>query len=382
MKLGITDDRPRVAIVVTAGQTASIFVLNFAKYVAMQGYEVTILADGIERFSQKIGEGKLSQVPVAMERNPHLVRDLRSLILLTREIKKINPHVLTYATPKASLLTSIVGFMLRVPIRVYQVWGLRLETVHGPGRMILAGFEKITSFFSTKVLANSPSLANKYREFKLNVGRPVDTLGRGSSHGVDLKWFSKDSSFPSLDDETTTFLNNEPESLVVGFVGRLHKDKGIDTLLDAIRELHTAGYALRLMLVGGDEGAKLDLSGGLEEITLLVGRVGDTRPYYASMDVLVLPSRREGFPNVVLEASAMAIPAIVSDGTGVVDSVINGVTGLIVPVNDATSLAQAILSFAVERDLKVKYGDASRSNVEMFFDQEKIWRKTLHYLIK
>lgn len=187
----------KIAIIVTVEETAANFVFDFATHIAEQGHDVSVIASGGERVPRKVGRGSLTYLPVSMERDPHPFLDLKSLAVLGWQLRKIKPDVLTYATPKASLLGSIAGFLLRIPVRVYQVWGLRLETVEGPRRRLLALLEQVTSFLSTGILANSNSLAQRYRELGLNAGRPVDMLGRGSSHGVDVDRFSRAAPDPS-----------------------------------------------------------------------------------------------------------------------------------------------------------------------------------------
>lgn len=372
----------KIAIIVTVEETAANFVFDFATHIAEQGHDVSVIASGGERVPRKVGRGSLTYLPVSMERDPHPFLDLKSLAVLGWQLRKIKPDVLTYATPKASLLGSIAGFLLRIPVRVYQVWGLRLETVEGPRRRLLALLEQVTSFLSTGILANSNSLAQRYRELGLNAGRPVDMLGRGSSHGVDVDRFSRAAPDPSPGPAGEKKQRVAGNNLTVGFVGRLHPDKGIDTLLDAVRLLKDQGLEVNLVLVGGDEGAELDLGGGLEHHTTLVGSVDDPRPYYAAMDVLVLPSLREGFPNVVLEAAAMSVPAVVSDGTGVVDSVVDGVTGVVVPKSDPAALAAAIRRLAEDQALREQMGESARQWVEEHFDKHQVWERTLNYLVR
>lgn len=380
MKAPIMGQPIKLTFIVTAKITANTFVSKFARFAAENGFDVTVIADGVDRSRQAVGRGFLSYVPVSMVREPHIVRDLKSLILLYSELRKSKPDIITYATPKASLLGAFVGFTLRVPRRVYQVWGLRLETTRGLNRKILAVMERLTSILSTRVLANSESLASRYRAMGLNQARNVDVLGYGSSHGVDLEYFSKDSPILELDFHSRDFLAEKNKQLTIGFVGRLHPDKGIDVLLDAVELIKASGLNINLLLIGEDEGAefKSALEPGIDYIK--ISHVADVRPYYLVMDVLVLPSLREGFPNVVLEAAAMSVPAIVSNGTGVVDSVIHGETGFIIPVGDSEALAQALTKFVADSELKLDLGAAARRRVEECFSQEEVWERTLNYL--
>lgn len=377
----LNNKRKSIAIVVTIGATAKNFVFGFARYLAERGFEVTVLADGLDDTTSNIGQGVLSTRSIAMVRDPSPVNDLKSLVSLIKTLKQISPDILLYGTPKASLLTATAGWLLRVPTRVYQLWGLRLETVTGLKRVMLSGFESLISRFSTKILANSQSLADSFTNLKLNSGKKVDVIGEGSSHGVDLGKFTTDIVFDSVDEVTRKFVDSRPNALVVGFVGRLHEDKGINTLLESVRLVRAQGMKVNLLLIGSDEGAEIGLNHENDTDTLLVGRVEDPRPYYSIMDLIVLPSLREGFPNVILESAAMKVPAVVSDGTGVVDSVVDGETGLVIPVGDARGFADAIRKLAVDSELRVQMGIQSRARVEKYFEQKDVWLNTLNYVL-
>ncbi len=370
----------RIALVVTTGRTAHGFVSGFANFLASRNNEVFVLAGAVEDIEDIQGEGA-HYVPLPFERDPHPVKDLRSLVLLIRALRAIRPDVVAYATPKASLLTAVASFALRVPRRVYQLWGLRLETVGGMRRSVLCLAERLTSCLSSAIIANSPSLAAAYTRLGLNCGRQVEVVGAGSSHGVDLQRFSRKAEVPKLDDATKEYLENH-QGLRIGFVGRMHPDKGVDTLLDAAEGCRRSGTDVAVILVGGDEGFDWErhlADGGVA--ARVVGRVSDPRPYYEAMDVLVLPSRREGFPNVVLEAAAMGVPAIVSDATGAIDSVVHGVTGLVVPVGDSAALTIALSSLAHDPLLRSELGTRARDRAEKHFDQAAVWRKNAHALL-
>lgn len=371
----------RILLVVTSGLTAKAFVLGFARYLASLGHSVGVIADSLGAESTSLEPVQL--IGVQMKRDPTPVGDIRSLIQLIREVRSFSPDVIAYATPKAALLASIVGRFLRVPVRIYQLWGLRLETVSGWRRQLLAIAERVTSHNSTSVLANSQSLADMYLELRLSGTTPVRTLGEGSSHGVDLDHFSPSADLPPLDTRTSAFLKAH-SGLTVGFVGRLHPDKGLDTLLEAAAQCGGEGTQLRIILVGSDEGADHgDHLGALPNTvsTHLVGRISDPRPYYAAMDVLVLVSRREGFPNVVLEAAAMGVPAIVSDATGAVDSVANGETGMVVPVDDAPALANCLTKLAADRAVLQEMGSRARAHVERAFSQDVVWARHANFFV-
>ncbi|AGG65767.1 glycosyltransferase family 4 protein [Corynebacterium callunae] len=371
-----------LVIVVTAKMTAETFVMKFATYIAQKGYRVTVIADGLNKEKVIVDNGVLEQVPVQMEREPAPLRDFKSLRNLIATLRDLQPDILIYATPKASLLTSIAGLYLKIPERIYQIWGLRLETTSGLKKFVLKIMEKMTSLGSTKILANSRSLANRYQELNLNLGKEINVVGKGSSHGVDLEFFANDRPTPGLNTEVSDFLAKTQGMIKLGFVGRLHPDKGISTLVEAAEICAINGLKISLIFVGGDEGAGIKLPEHPNLSYITVGHTSDVRPYYSIMDILVLPSLREGFPNVVLEAAAMGVPAIVSDGTGVVDSVVDCETGLIFPVGNSLALAEAIQELAKDPQLLKKMGSMGRKWVESYYSQENVWIKTLEYYLK
>lgn len=365
----------KIVFVVTSWTTANRFVSGFARHLADLGHEVTLMSSGREDIPPTVdGTQSLKWKSVVMKREPNLPADFSSLVRLTRELRQLQPDILVYATPKASLLSAIAGTLARVPKRIYQLWGLRLETIKGPLRAVLGMTEKLTSILSTSVLANSPSLKRKYVELGLAPASKVEVLGRGSSHGVDLEYFSVSATMTSLDSATRHFLDSGT-GLTIGFVGRMHPDKGIDTLVQAaILSATRSGKALRLVFVGRDEGALPALSSRELPPSLRVhwtGEVSDPRPYLREFDVIALLSAREGFPNVVLEAAAMGVPAIVSNATGAMDSVVHGATGFVLRSNKPSELADLIDGTQIAT-LK-KMGDSAREYVREHFEQKAVW---------
>jgi glycosyltransferase involved in cell wall biosynthesis len=171
------------------------------------------------------------------------------------------------------------------------------------------------------------------------------------------------------------------EDPVVGFVGRLVADKGIHELLDAFarvrRELPTA----KLLLVGGELGGEA-LDAELVRRTDAVGIVKvrattELTPLYLRMNVLAFPSHREGFPNVPLEAAACEVPVVGARATGVVDAVVDGVTGALVPVGDAEALASAVLRYLRDGALAREHGRAGRKRVATFYSRARVWQAWL-----
>jgi glycosyltransferase involved in cell wall biosynthesis len=300
--------------------------------------------------------------------------------ILVRE----RPSLLVYGTPKAALLGAVAGTLTRAPVRVYVLHGLRLETLPGLRRGWMAVIEWFVMRLSTRVVAVSACLRELVIESRL-VARPkIQVLGHGSSNGIDGTRFVRSSA--SAQHRERIELTVDPGDFVYVFLGRLTSDKGIDDLIDAFQVVRADRDNQRLLLVG-------DIEGSTEERQRLIARIEcapgvlhhgyrtDVREVLSSCDCLVLPSYREGLPNVLLEAAALALPVIASNATGVRDIVEDQRTGLIVPVHDTGLLAAAM------RDVRDAYPQAraraerARAHVSLRFERTAVWNHWLTFFI-
>lgn len=163
---------------------------------------------------------------------------------------------------------------------------------------------------------------------------------------------------------------------VFGFVGRITKDKGVNELLEAFLSIEDA----KLLMVGKEEGAST-LNQRIYNVSMensniiFVGQVKDVEKYYAALDVLILPSYREGFGNVIIEAAAMGTPAIVSNIPGPIDAVEIGKTALVVNKKDTDSLLEAMKK--IQRMDYIEMGVQAEQFAREKFDSETLCRKIL-----
>lgn len=373
----MNDSGLHICFVVTSDLTAGSFLRSYASEIQRQGHRLTIVCSPGPGTAGFDGLATVHSLP--MRRQPSPFADAVALLRLTRLFRKLRPDIVVYATPKASLLSSISASLAGLKVRVYELWGLRMETAVGAPAAVLRALERVTIRLSSSVVPNSPSLAARARELGVLGTKVPVLLGEGSSHGVDLEYFSRSALRPEVDAGTRRFLD-ETEGFTVGFVGRLHPDKGIDVLLDAVQLCLLEGHHIRAILVGGDEGAELpDLSGMHAHV---VGQVEDTRPYLAQMDVIVLMTLREGFPNVILEAASMEIPAIVADSTGSVDSVHDGRTGYVVPVGDRRAVADRIQSLLNDPALREAMGREARARVERNYSKDEVCKLHVDFYVR
>jgi glycosyltransferase involved in cell wall biosynthesis len=216
---------------------------------------------------------------------------------------------------------------------------------------------------------------------RLCTATKITVLGSGSSNGVDTSVRPIPTAVAAIEKA----LGLESAVFVVGFVGRISDDKGIETLLAAARLLHDTDETVRVLLIGAEEPRgvlmkSLMATGTDPALVTSVGVVADPTPYYAVMDVLCLPTRREGFPNVVLEAAVQGVPTVTTTATGSVDAVLDRVTGLLIQPDDPVALADALRLLRVNREWSEQLGSTAKARAVDLFNRELVWRRTEKYI--
>ncbi|MFJ8896231.1 glycosyltransferase family 4 protein [Leifsonia sp. NPDC102414] len=371
----MTARRPRIVLGVTVDLSLRLMA-GFPQFLAERGWDVHVVCSPGTRLDALNGVDGVTVHPLTMAREPSPLSDLRSLIAWVRLLRRLRPDVISVGTPKAGLLGGIAGRLTKVPGRVYMLRGLRLETSTGASRRIFTFLERLTIRSATKTLAVSASLASRAVELKLASPDAITVLGDGSSNGIDVDAFERSLPSPETLDRLRAELVLSTETPVVGFVGRLTEDKGLLVLSAAVERLANQGTAFQLLIVGGVEGdaSVADLippSPGITTVT--TGFVNDPERYYPLMDVLCLPTLREGFPNVVLEAAAAGVPTVTTTATGAVDSVVDGQTGIVVPVGDAEALADGLRRVIADQALRQRFGAAAKLRARERFDRSVVW---------
>lgn len=372
--------KPVAVVTSSIPRTLDLFHREMIRQLKAQGYDVCVVSTR-DPWLDRIAQGQGVRVrALDMTRTISVGADLVALAKWLRVLCRERPELIVSQTPKASLLSQVAGKMYGVPRRLYFVGGLRLEGAQGKRRVLLSVMERITVWAATETVVNSTSLAQRYHDLRLAPSAKVRQTYPGSSHGVDAEHFRPQVPDPWLAEE----LGLEIGVPVIGFVGRLTRDKGIDTLLDAVSRLGAAGTPVQLLVVGPQD--EVDSAGYLQRLratdsrVVTVDWVDDVRPYMALMNVHVLPSIREGFPNVVLEAGAMGIPTVTTDATGAVDSVRHGETGLVVRTGDAEAMAEAVATLLADPETARRYGEAAREWVSTSFHPVQVVKSLLAFM--
>ncbi|WP_322750727.1 MULTISPECIES: glycosyltransferase family 4 protein [unclassified Frankia] len=361
----------------TVPMSARILLRGQLANMRNRGYSVTLVSSpGPDLWTTAQREG-VSVVPVHMERQITPLTDLRTLRELIRVLRKEKPTITKVGTPKAGLLGGLAAVAAGVPCRVYVLHGLRLETATGPKRALLWGAERVACLSAHRVLCVSPSLLREAERLRLLPRGKGVLLGNGTSNGVDSSRFAPTEELLRAAKLLREKFRIPEDAKVIGFVGRLTGDKGVVELLAAHRILQQRFPSLFLLLVGEPDPDDPLPAGTASMLTapgvIQAGWLADTAPTYHVMDVLALPTYREGFPGVPLEAAAAGRPAVTTSATGAVDSVVNGLTGYVVAPRDATALADALGRLLADPELAHRMGRNGQERVRRDFDRQVIW---------
>ncbi len=329
---------------------------------------------------ERITEREKTQIyEIPMSREIDLVNDLQSLYSLIKLLKKIDPTLVNASTPKAGFLGMFAAVVARIPVRVYQQRGLRLETTKGIKRIILMLIERLIMFGAHYVVCNSHSLMERCEQLKLAPNHKLQVLGNGSSNGVDIERFT-----PGVNLSLRQSLGIDDDKYVLGFVGRLTRDKGIEHLWTAFEALNAQNNCFHLLLVGPfEEGDALsaDLVKCLHSHpnVTITGFVNETPSYYQVMDVFVFPSLREGFPNALLEAASSGLPTVGFNVTGTKDAIVHDKTGYLAPAGDVNHLVEKIIFLHANHDFAEQMGLAGRQRCVKLFSQHAVWQNWIDF---
>jgi glycosyltransferase involved in cell wall biosynthesis len=343
------------------------------------GFSVTVVSSPGELLTCTAALEGVRSVAIPIHRGIAPVADLISLVRLWLLIGRLQPDMVEFSTPKAGLLGTLAAWLRGVPRRVYMLRGLKLEAATGLKRRILLAAERLAARCAHVVLCNSRSLRDQAQALRIGPESRLRLLGEGSSNGVDTGHFSPGPSVVRLG------LRLPQKAKVVGFVGRLTRDKGLPELIDAFDQILEREPDAHLLLVGWFDNGEDELPSSLRDRIIahprihFAGYVPDPLPFYRAMDVMVLPTWREGFPNVVLEAAATGIPVVTTLSTGSRDSVVPEVTGLLIPPGYPEAITEAVCKLLADPDRARRMGRAARAWVIEHYVDEHVMRLTSNF---
>ena len=343
-----------------------------------KGYEEHIICSPSKEIDEYAKRKKFKYAEEHITRSISPLADLQSILKVCKYIKRNSISVIVGHTPKGALIAMTSGFIARAPKRIYFRHGLVYETSKGLKRFILKTVDRFCGLLATKIVCVSPSVMEVSLKDKLGPKSKHLILGNGTCNGVDTERFDKN----NFNTESINQLKHKYQiqsNFVIGYVGRLVRDKGIIELVEAFIKFNQTFETSKLLLVGmfEDRDALPELTKSLIKThpdIICTGYINNAEvdAHYALFDVFILPSYREGFPTVILEASSMELPVLTTNATGCVDAIIPNKTGLRIE-NNAESIFEALEKIHNDPQLAKNLGEFGRQHILENYKQEKVW---------
>lgn len=356
--------KQRICIVVSSTMTVNAFLVEPIKILGKHYHVYLVVNGNSEDITPDLAD--MTVLPVSLERKISPLKDLLALFRLFCICRKYRFDAVHSVTPKAGLLAMLASFLAGVTFRVHIFTGQVWATRRGFSRWLVKQMDCLIAALATDVLVDSVS----QRRFLMDEGVVSPTkssvLAKGSISGVDTSRFKPDVEARS---KIRREFFIEESDIVFLFIGRLNRDKGVVDLATAYAGMENENT--RLLIVGPDEGSireemEAGLNGCLERVHF-VGFSSNPEVYMAAADVLCLPSYREGFGSVIIEAAAVGIPAIGSRIYGVEDAILEGQSGLLFEAGNVVELKDCMEEMAADDGARKRLGDVARKRaIEQF----------------
>jgi glycosyltransferase involved in cell wall biosynthesis len=371
-----SDQQPLVVLGITHPQSC-LLLSGRVRGLRQAGFRVRLVCSPGAMLNRFAAEEGIETSAIPMRRGISPLLDGIALVRLWWLLVRLRPDLTEFSTPKAGLLGNLAALLACVPVRIYLLRGLKLETSSGLRRRVLLAAERLAAWSAHHVLCNSPSLESEAVALRLAPEAKFKRIGDGSSNGVDTQRFAPGQC------NLRQQVGIASDAPVIGFVGRLTRDKGIPELMEAFESVLRVEPRARLLLIGwfdaSEDALDLSLQRAIENHRGVVcaGFQQDTAPWYRAMDMMVLPTLREGFPNAVLEAAASGLPVITTLATGARDAVVPEVTGLLVPPGYPEAISEAILQLLRDKPRRRAMGAAARRWAVERFSEERVMHLTV-----
>lgn len=332
-------------------------------------FDVIVVGQNVTQFAKTYPDIKFINLNIS--RKISYLADICAVIGLIKIIIKYKPHIIHSLMPKASLISALAGFLCRVPVRLHTFTGQVWATKHGLSKYFLRKFDSLVNVLNTECLTDSSSQSDfLYENGITSKGKPLPVLIKGSLSGVDISRFShknlaNDANKLKLD------LNLNSSHFVFAYIARKTVDKGALDMLEAFHITYLKHNLARLLFIGPDEdglidGLKLNRSelfaGVIEK-----GSVSNHEIYLSISNVLCLPSHREGFGSIVIDAAALGIPTIGTKIPGLLDSIVDNETGILAELGDVATFADLMLN-SIEHPARFEsFGANAKARVDKYF---------------
>jgi glycosyltransferase involved in cell wall biosynthesis len=365
-----------VVHICTIGIVPRLFLIDHFRRQRAAGFEVVLMCcdDEDSRYAAQAGGARL--IPVAVKQGVALFWDLFAIFRLRRALRAMRPGIVDMHCTKAGFVGAIASWLARVPIRIYHNHGMVLLSATGLTRAVFRVVESTACRLSTRVVY----VAGSNMEDAIAAGvcrrEKATVLGPGTISGVDtVKFDPRINAARGL--ELRRAAGIPDAAWICGFVGRIVPHKGIETILEAWRLLPPEILANAYLCIFGGLGesrmyALVEEAAAQNLHVKYLGFSNEMPAWYSTMSMLVQPSWHEGWGYNVLESACSGVPAVGTRISATIDAIVDGKTGLLVPVKDPTAMAQAIIRLLSDADLRLRLGAAARERAVREFSQESI----------
>lgn len=371
----------KICIVTTLWSSINNWIKPFLNEYHKRGIDVTIVCNMDDAYEKELKSQYpfVHTHPILFPRGINAMGSVKSIWHLYKFIRKEKFDLVQYSTPNASMYGAVASKMAGVPVRLYCQWGMVYVTMHGLKRTIFKNIERMVCRFSTNVQPDSYGNLKFCRKQGLYDENKSCVIWNGSAKGLDLSAFDV-SHKEEYAEEIKAKYGIKEEEPVIGFVGRLGREKGCHELFRAFQQVKKEFPKAKLLFVGPIEKEEtiepemLQYFRTCDDI-IKTGRVSHVEKYTSAMDIFVLPSYREGFGMGVVEASAMQVPVVVTKYPGPSSAMEDGISGYSVPVGDVEQLTNIILSLLRNPQEARQIGKMGRKFVEERFEQKQFIEK-------
>lgn len=375
----------KICIVSTSARMLWVFYRDLIKTCKDEFCNVTVVTSDMQELDNLTKYSNCNCLKVGIKRNITIIDDIKCIFKLYRYFSQNKFKIIHSHTPKGGLVAMISAYLAKVPIRIYTAHGLPIETAKGLKKILLKMADKVTCKCANHVLAVSPSLKEAMIKNRVCKRSKIKVLADGSACGVNLNYFNDDENFKNYRNEMRNKLGIDEGTVIFGFVGRLGPEKGANELIEAFIRLKKIRNVF-LLIVGepetlhGNLNNKInDIINSKSEIFFENKHIENIKQYYAAMDVVVLPSWREGFGMSLAEAGALGIPTIASDATGCKDIIDDNNTGLLFQMKNSDELFSRMLKFCDNPDLRLLFGNNAKQRIKKYFDSKNLINEHLKF---
>jgi glycosyltransferase involved in cell wall biosynthesis len=367
------EESAHIVLVTAVPMTLQFFMRPHLSAIAAV-YRTTAMCNGDAEAMKALLPAGVHFRSINIERKISLISDVVAVFKLIKVFRELKPALVHSITPKAGLLTMIAGWFTRIPLRVHIFTGQVWVTKQGFSRSILKACDLIIARLATHVLADSPSQRRFLIEENIVSRDNIQVLADGSIAGVDSERFK-----PDLDARlhVRQDWNIPQDANVILFLGRLTRDKGVLDLINAFIAIAKEKDNMYLLIAGPDEEnlqseAQHLLQSAPGANVIFVGMTNVPHEYMAAADIFALPSYREGFGSVILEAAACGIPTVASRIYGITDAVVENETGLLHKPGDIDCIAAQMRKLVFDKSFREQMGEAARQRATTIFSVQRI----------